>query len=104
MTPQRTIALAWMLAISALAFGRQTPPPPTTATISGTVLDAESKPVGGATVTIGTSVFPLATPGGATIAKTDDAGNYRFAGMFPGTYSMTIEADGYVSIPSGTRI
>ena len=63
----------------------------TTAGIQGTVKDASGGAVAGATVEVNSP----ALIGGARKLQTDGDGNYRFASLAPGDYSMTVTAKGF---------
>ncbi len=63
----------------------------TTAGIQGTVKDASGGAVAGATV----EVSSPALIGGARKLQTDGSGNYRFATLAPGEYTMTVSAKGF---------
>src|SRR5687768_1871321 len=62
----------------------------TTATVRGTIQDPSGGVLPGATVT--------ATNTGTTVAQTtvsDDRGQYLFAALFPGTYDLKVELQGF---------
>ena len=61
-----------------------------TATLRGTVTDTSGGVLPGATVTV-TNTGTKA----ARTAVTDDRGGYVFAGLFPGTYELKVELQGF---------
>lgn len=79
-----TLALA--LAVPALAYGQGS----TTATVRGTVSDTQGGVLPGATVTV--------TDAGTKASRntvSDDRGGYLFSGLFPGTYTLRVELQGF---------
>ena len=79
-------ALCTFVLSSALAFGQGS----TSGTIRGTVQDPSGGVLPGATVTV-TNVGTKA----AAHTVTDERGGYLFAGLFPGTYTLTVELEGF---------
>lgn len=61
-----------------------------TGTVSGTVLDSTSNAIAGATVTL----INERTKDARTIS-TSDSGNFRFAAVSPGTYTVKVEQKGF---------
>ena len=59
------------------------------ATISGTVADASSKPLAGATVVVTDAA------GASQNATSDEKGKYKISGLAAGTYSIKVTAKGY---------
>ncbi len=80
-------ALALALALPALAHGQGGS---TTATVRGTVSDTSGGVLPGATVTI-TDAGTKATRN----TVSDDRGGYLFSGLFPGTYTVKVELQGF---------
>jgi hypothetical protein len=78
------LSVACLLPAKALAQGE------TTSAIIGEVRDASRAVVAGATVTITNHETGLKRS-----AKTDDAGRFNFAQLKPGSYSVTVEAQGF---------
>jgi len=78
------LSVACLLPAKALAQGE------TTSAIIGEVRDASRAVVAGATVTITNHETGLRRS-----AKTDDAGRFNFAQLKPGSYSVTVEAQGF---------
>lgn len=71
------------------------PPPPATYTISGRVADSSNISIAGVTMT-------MSGAAGAT-AQTDAGGNYSFANVAAGTYTITPSKPGYTfNLPSQT--
>ena len=64
--------------------------PSPTGSIHGTVLDPQRRPIAGA-------VAKLVGPDAARKATTDDRGVFRFIGIAPGLYALTIEHPGFQS-------
>ena len=81
-----TATLCVLLALPLMAFGQAS----TTATVRGTIQDPTGSVVPGAIVT----VTNLGTKGVNTTVS-DDRGQYLFAGLFPGTYSLKVELGGF---------
>jgi hypothetical protein len=70
---------------------------PRGATMSGTVLDAETRrPIEGALVRLD-AMNGGGGPESVTPATTDQAGNYSLVGVPPGPFSVRVERDGYKS-------
>jgi hypothetical protein len=78
-------SLCALLFMSTMAFAQAT-----TGTIRGTVQDPSGGVLPGATVTI-TNVGTKAV----VHTVTDERGQYLFAGLFPGTYTLTAELEGF---------
>ncbi|HUJ32788.1 MAG TPA: TonB-dependent receptor [Candidatus Acidoferrum sp.] len=68
-----------------------------TVNVSGTVLDPQNLAVKGAHITLKN----LAT-GAERVTTSDDAGRYEIIGVPPGTYSMTVEADGFATLTNAS--
>jgi hypothetical protein len=86
----RWIAVALFVVGSApYAFGQAGS---STATVRGTVTDASGGVMPGASV-----VITNAGTNDARDAVTDERGQYLFAGLFPGTYSLRVELQGFKS-------
>lgn len=82
-----TVAIALALAVPTLAHAQGGS---TTATVRGTVSDTSGGVLPGATVTI--------TDTGTKATRTtvsDDRGGYLFSGLFPGTYTVKVELQGF---------
>jgi outer membrane receptor protein involved in Fe transport len=62
----------------------------TTAGVQGTVKDSSGAVIAKATVEVASPTLI-----GTKKVQTDGAGNYRFAGLPPGTYTMTVTASGF---------
>ena len=60
-----------------------------TGEIAGVVVDATGGVLPGATVTL------AGGPGGAMTAQTDAEGRFRFTGLFPGVYTVTVFLSGF---------
>jgi hypothetical protein len=86
--PRVVAALAAMalLAVTTPVFGQAS----TTATVRGTVEDTSGGVLPGATVTL-----TNAGTGASQIAVTNERGGYLFTGLFPGTYSLRVELEGF---------
>jgi len=83
--------LALGLAVVAMqkpVFGQET-----TGALQGTVKDPSGAVIPGATVT---ATAPALI--GAKVVVTDSAGYYRFANLPPGTYTITVKAQGFDSL------
>jgi hypothetical protein len=71
-----------------------------TGDVYGTVTDDQNQPVPGVTVT-------LTGPSGTRSADSDEAGRFRFIGLYPGTYSIKAEIEGFSPVEQtglGVRI
>ena len=79
-----TVALSFVLAFTAFAFGQKT-----TGNIEGTVTDPNGAAVVGATVTIKASG---STSGFSAVATTNESGFFQFAQIAPGSYTLTSTA------------
>jgi hypothetical protein len=64
-----------------------------TGNIIGTVTDESKSVLPGVTVTISSP----ALPGGPATTVTDEQGRYRFAGLTPGTYTLTLTLSGFAT-------
>ena len=64
---------------------------PASGNLSGSVLDDRGAAVPGVTVTA-TGV------GAPQVQVTDDAGQFRFLGLTPGTYSLKTEVEGFMTV------
>jgi protocatechuate 3,4-dioxygenase beta subunit len=86
--PRVVAALAAMalLAVTTPVFGQAS----TTATVRGTVEDTSGGVLPGATVTL-----TNAGTGATQVAVTNERGGYQFTGLFPGTYSLKVELEGF---------
>jgi hypothetical protein len=86
--PRVVAALAAMalLAVTTPVFGQAS----TTATVRGTVEDTSGGVLPGATVTL-----TNAGTGASQMAVTNERGGYLFTGLFPGTYSLRVELEGF---------
>ena len=73
------------------AFGQET-----TAGVQGTVKDPSGAVVAGASVEVAGPALI-----GVRKAQTDDAGNYRFAALPPGQYTLTVTAKGFRTYKQG---
>src|SRR5208283_84622 len=62
----------------------------TTSAIGGTVVDPSNSALPGATVTIVST-----ETGSKRVAKTDDTGRFGFPQLKPGSYTVTVEAEGF---------
>src|SRR5687767_5600092 len=62
-----------------------------TGTIIGTVTDESRAVLPGATATLTSP----ALPGGPATTVSDEQGRYRFSGLLPGTYALTITLSGF---------
>jgi hypothetical protein len=86
--PGAIAALAAMalLAVTTPVFGQAS----TTATMRGTVEDTSGGVLPGATVTL-----TNAGTGATQVAVTNERGGYQFTGLFPGTYTLKVELEGF---------
>src|SRR5262245_27526691 len=80
-----TFALAW-LSLTGAAHAQIV-----TGTILGTVTDSSKAVLPGVTATIASP----ALPGGPQTTTTDANGTYRFRGLAPGTYTLTLSLEGF---------
>jgi len=72
-----------------------------TGNIIGTVTDESKSVLPGVTATITST----ALPGGPATAVTDEQGRYRFAGLAPGTYTLTLTLSGFAThLEEGLRV
>ena len=103
------IGCAWALGVLlllTLASGTAAGQGSTTATLRGNVQDSTGGVLPGATVTLTNTGTK-----GVQTAVTDDRGQYLFAGLFPGTYELKVDLEGFKSYerknvalsPSDTR-
>ena len=67
-----------------------------TGTVEGKVLDQQGAVLPGVTMT-------LTGPRGAQTTVTDAAGEFRFVGVTPGTYSLKVELTGFLLSRSSRR-
>lgn len=70
-------------------------------TLTGRVINAEGKPISGATVELGpnrytTAYHPIDSNNRYPTTKTDHAGRFAFDGILPGGRMLTIESDGTI--------
>jgi RNA polymerase sigma-70 factor (ECF subfamily) len=83
------------------------PPSPDTAgrgdRVAGRILDAGGKPVPGATVSLEPAATPVSAvpPDGAL--PIGEGGEFRFDGIAPGEYRLTVRADGFVAVTVPVR-
>jgi hypothetical protein len=71
-----------------------------TGTILGTVTDESKAVLPGVTATITSA----ALPGAPQTAVTDSSGGYRFAGLAPGTYTLTLALEGFRTYSEELRL
>src|SRR5688572_33398127 len=71
-----------------------------TGTILGTVTDESKAVLPGVTVTLTSPVLP----GGPQTSVTDANGGYRFAGLAPGTYKLTLTIEGFGTYSEELRV
>ena len=64
-------------------------PEDSVASVSGTVADGSSNPLAGATVLI------KSASGASQTATTDSKGKYKIGGLAPGTYTISVAANGF---------
>jgi hypothetical protein len=81
---RKTLSIAFLLLAFALPLAAQS----LTGTVSGTVKDTQGGVLPGVTIT-------LAGKTGSRSAVSDAEGNYRFAAVDPGSYSITAELQGF---------
>ena len=81
------VAVVLGLVLASLPAAAQT----TTGRIRGTVTNPEGEPLPGATVTVSGE----ALAGNSRSVVTGESGDYRFAGLPPGTYTLVASMDGY---------
>src|SRR5687767_12630509 len=68
-----------------------------TGTIIGTVTDESKALLPGVTATLTSP----ALPGGPATTVTDEQGRYRFSGLLPGTYALTLTLSGFATYEEG---
>lgn len=94
-SPLRAGLAALLLAVSATACNSDALPPASGfTTVAGTILDAASKPVSGAVVTIDTLLT----------ATTDANGKFSIDKVPSGIVDYTVQATGYTSVSSTTSV
>jgi hypothetical protein len=69
-----------------------------TASVSGRVVDAQTLPIAGATVTA------RAATGASTVATTNSDGRYELGGLATGAYVLHVEQPGFVAIEVPIRV
>jgi hypothetical protein len=85
------------LALTSASFAQQAPAPaPPTGNISGTVTDGQDAVIPGAVVVL---AGPASDPRSVT---TSDTGAFDFAGIAPGTYTISVRAQNYATWQSQT--
>ncbi|HKU81566.1 MAG TPA: carboxypeptidase-like regulatory domain-containing protein [Candidatus Tumulicola sp.] len=94
-SPLRAVLASLLLAVSATACNNDALPPAAGfTTVAGTVVDAGSKPVSGAVVTIDTLLT----------ATTDANGKFSIDKVPSGIVDYTVQADGFALISSSTSV
>src|SRR3954463_9410532 len=81
------IQIGTLLLLAATVFAQET-----TAGLQGTVKDSSGALVRNAIVTVASRALV-----GEKSAKTDDNGYYRFANLPPGSYAVTVRAEGFAT-------
>ncbi|MFZ0480753.1 MAG: carboxypeptidase regulatory-like domain-containing protein, partial [Terriglobales bacterium] len=81
------LAVCYLLVCAGIALAQS----PTTGEIAGQLLDPQGAAVAGASVTL------TAPSGQVREIKSDSAGRYRFPLLDPGSYSLTIQAQGFAT-------
>lgn len=89
-----SIGLAFLL--FGVSLSAQTP----TSAVRGRLLDQS----GGAAVNVTVQLSATGTTQPARSAKTDAFGDYRFAGLPPGTYSLTVDLAGFVPVNQSVNL
>jgi len=90
----RRFNLCWTLAVFAVLLLLPAPPACAqlqTGDLYGTVVDQQGQALPGATVT-------LTGPGSPQVQATNEDGQFRFLGLYPGTYKLTAELQGFSTL------
>lgn len=89
---RRITSLRWLFAVLAvLALAGPAAAQLQTGDLYGTVVGADGQPLPGVTVT-------LLGPGSPAVQVTDQTGKFRFLGLYPGTYKLTAEMEGFSTL------
>jgi hypothetical protein len=83
----RVVVAAWLLALAALPLCAQLQ----TGDLYGTVTDEQKQALPGVTVT-------LTGVGAPQVQQSDEQGRFRFLNLYPGTYSLKAELEGFSTI------
>jgi hypothetical protein len=89
---RRFTSLRWLIAVvAALLLAGPVAAQLQTGDLYGTVVGADGQPLPGVTVT-------LEGPGSPQVQVTDETGKFRFLGLYPGTYKLIAELQGFSTL------